>query len=231
MLQIDFAEWCCKLMLRINTANWFCRLIVGFILRFVGFVLVCDYVNFAFVNLIKFILCCWLFLVLFKTVMERYFKRKSTEDNLLPSTTNIPESSNEHNIENILANLPGEPRLRLRILEYDPIIRDQVRRAYLQRELVQPQTHQFPYTSFAGVQRRFNPKWFDDFPTWLEYSISKNVVFCRSCYLFKLEIPEQAGNDNFTSKGFIIGRKNVDFEFMLEVLIVLTTKLYFIVKL
>ncbi|CAN6725893.1 unnamed protein product [Malus baccata var. baccata] len=83
--------------------------------------------------------------------MERYFKRKSTEDNISPSTTDIPESSNENNIEN--------PGLRLRISEYDPNIRDQ-------------------------------------------YSISKNVVFCRSCYLFKLEIPDQAGNDNFTSKGF-----------------------------
>ncbi|XP_050121356.1 uncharacterized protein LOC126599012 [Malus sylvestris] len=134
--------------------------------------------------------------------MDRYFKRKSTEDNISPSTTDIPESSNENNIESILENLPRDLGLRLRISEYDPNIRDQVRRAYLQRELVQPRTHQFPYTSFAGVQRRFNPKWFDDFPTWLEYSISKNVVFCRSCYLFKLEIPDQASNDNFTSKGF-----------------------------
>ncbi|XP_050112264.1 uncharacterized protein LOC126590798 isoform X2 [Malus sylvestris] len=151
---------------------------------------------------LSYIMLLKVFLVLFKTVMERYFKRKSTEDNISPSTTDIPESSNENNIESILANLPGDPGLRLRISEYDPNIRDQVRRAYLQRELVQPRTHQFPYTSFAGVQRRFNPKWFDDFPTWLEYSISKNAVFCRSCYLFKLEIPDQAGNDNFTSKGF-----------------------------
>ncbi|CAN6541929.1 unnamed protein product [Malus baccata var. baccata] len=74
--------------------------------------------------------------------MERYFKRKSTKDNLSPFTTDIPKSSNENNIESILANLPGDPGLQLWISEYDPNIRDQ------------------------------------------------------------LEIPDQAGNDNFTGKGF-----------------------------
>ncbi|XP_048433274.1 zinc finger MYM-type protein 1-like [Pyrus x bretschneideri] len=107
--------------------------------------------------------------------MKKYFKRKSTEDNLSPSM-DIPESSNENNIESISANLPGNPGLRLRISEYDPNIRDHIRRAYLQRELVQPRTHQFSYTSFAGVQLLFNPKWFNDFPR-LEYSISKNAFF------------------------------------------------------
>ncbi|CAN6680038.1 unnamed protein product [Malus baccata var. baccata] len=90
--------------------------------------------------------------------MERYFKRKSTEDNLSPST-DIPESSNENNIESILANLPGDLGLQLRILEYDPNIRDQ------------------------HIQKCC-------------------FFFCQSCYLFKLEIPDQAGNDNFTRKGF-----------------------------
>ncbi|XP_070668939.1 uncharacterized protein [Malus domestica] len=58
--------------------------------------------------------------------MERYFKRKSTKDNLSPFTTDIPKSSNENNIESILTNLPGDPGLQLRILEYDPNIRDQL---------------------------------------------------------------------------------------------------------
>ncbi|CAN6571081.1 unnamed protein product [Malus baccata var. baccata] len=63
-------------------------------------------------------------------------------------------------------------------------------------------THNFPYKKYGDTQRRFNPAWFDDFPTWLEYSVEKYVAFCLCCYLFKPNIGEQAGGDFFVGKEF-----------------------------
>ena len=34
------------------------------------------------------------------------------------------------------------------------------------------------------------------------YSIAKDAAFCLCCYLFKLDIGEQAGGDSFVSEGF-----------------------------
>ncbi|VVA36164.1 PREDICTED: zinc finger MYM-type, partial [Prunus dulcis] len=51
-------------------------------------------------------------------------------------------------------------------------------------------------------QRRFNPSWFSEFPTWLEYSIEKGAAFCLCCYLFKPDIGEQSGGESFIGVGF-----------------------------
>ncbi|XP_077215942.1 uncharacterized protein LOC143850597 [Tasmannia lanceolata] len=51
--------------------------------------------------------------------------------------------------------------------------------------------------------RRFNPKWFDDYPTWLEYSIAKEAAYCLCCYLFKSDSKAQVGScDAFVVEGF-----------------------------
>ncbi|KAJ9542793.1 hypothetical protein OSB04_029299 [Centaurea solstitialis] len=50
--------------------------------------------------------------------------------------------------------------------------------------------------------RRFNPSWFDDNKYWLEYSIKEDAAFCLCCYLFKSNIPNQGGSDNFVKSGF-----------------------------
>ena len=61
----------------------------------------------------------------------------------------------------------------------------------------QPQNHEFPYTRFGSKQRIFNPAWFDEYPSWLEYSVNQNVAYRLSCYLFKPNIGAQADGDSF----------------------------------
>ncbi|XP_070679516.1 uncharacterized protein [Malus domestica] len=133
--------------------------------------------------------------------MERFFKKIS-----VPPPSPIIEKNNDtrghDSAEFILSNLPSDPGKRIRILDYNPNIRDQVRRAYVLAGPQQPKTHNFPYKKYGDTQRRFNPAWFDDFPTWLEYSVEKDAAFCLCCYLFKPNIGEQAGGDFFVGEGF-----------------------------
>ncbi|XP_059310541.1 uncharacterized protein LOC132061873 [Lycium ferocissimum] len=50
--------------------------------------------------------------------------------------------------------------------------------------------------------RRFNPQWFSEYSNWLEYSESKDAVFCLNCYLFKDDNIHQGGGDVFSTIGF-----------------------------
>ena len=84
-----------------------------------------------------------------------------------------------------LDDLPAYPNLRFRILDYNCNIQYEVRRAYLQKGPCQPRNHTFPLKKFGSHSRRFNPIWFNEYPNLLEYSISKDVVYCLCCYLFK----------------------------------------------
>ncbi|XP_020411107.1 zinc finger MYM-type protein 1-like [Prunus persica] len=78
--------------------------------------------------------------------MERYFKRKfssttSSSDDVGSSSVrdvgisrDVVGSSKESELQDVLANLPADPGLRPQMLDYDPNIRDEVRRAYLQKD-------------------------------------------------------------------------------------------------
>ncbi|KAK4286432.1 hypothetical protein QN277_002989 [Acacia crassicarpa] len=51
--------------------------------------------------------------------------------------------------------------------------------------------------------RRFNPLWYNEFGTWLEYSESKDAIFCLHCYLFSCEHGDgRGGHDAFVAEGF-----------------------------
>ncbi|XP_062017033.1 uncharacterized protein LOC133733428 [Rosa rugosa] len=137
--------------------------------------------------------------------MERYFKRKSTHE--LTESSSAPKkvnnSSKEATLGINLEDLPTDPGLRPRIWNYHPNVREQVRMAYIQKGPCQPRDYKFPKKTLAGnSERRFNPAWFDEFPTWLEYSIEKDAAFCLCCYLFKPDIGEQTGSDAFVRKGY-----------------------------
>ncbi|KAL0016066.1 hypothetical protein SO802_003135 [Lithocarpus litseifolius] len=50
--------------------------------------------------------------------------------------------------------------------------------------------------------RRFNPKWFKEYESWLEYSIEKDAAYCLYCYLLRQDVGMQSGGDSFVTKGF-----------------------------
>ena len=91
-------------------------------------------------------------------------------------------------------------------MDYDPNIRDQVRRFYMKKGHCQPTKHEFPLRRFGKKLRRFNPSWFI-FSDWLENSTNKSVAFCLYYYLFKLCNGEQAGGDSFIATGFTNWKK------------------------
>ena len=101
-----------------------------------------------------------------------------------------------------LNDLPTDPRLQFRILDYNPNIQDQVRIAYLQKGPCQPKKHNFSSKKFGELSQRFNPAWLTEHANWLDYSIAKDAAFFLCRYLFKPDIGEQAGDDSFVKKGF-----------------------------
>ncbi|XP_058181281.1 uncharacterized protein LOC131299720 [Rhododendron vialii] len=88
--------------------------------------------------------------------MERYFKRKNPEESSTPTINNEP--SKQSRKESDLPELQADPGLRPRIMDYDPNIREQVRRAYLLKGPCQPRNHQFRQRNFSGFLRRFNSR-------------------------------------------------------------------------
>ncbi|RID62925.1 hypothetical protein BRARA_E01964 [Brassica rapa] len=87
-------------------------------------------------------------------------------------------------------------------MDYPANQRDEVRRRYLTKGPCQPYGHNFKQISKGSGTRRFNPAWFDQYGSWLEYSISKESAFCLYCYLFKDEVRMQGGSDAFVKEGF-----------------------------
>ncbi|KAF3844479.1 hypothetical protein F7725_007642, partial [Dissostichus mawsoni] len=61
----------------------------------------------------------------------------------------------------------------------------------------QPKHGSFPPTTLAGKPRCFSVRWYGLFP-WLEYSTSRDAVFCKACRHF----PEATTVDRFIKTGF-----------------------------
>ncbi|XP_039130910.1 zinc finger MYM-type protein 1-like [Dioscorea cayenensis subsp. rotundata] len=100
-----------------------------------------------------------------------------------------------------LDDIISDPGLRKPIEDFDIRIRDQVRRKYLTRGPCQPAGHNFPQKEYGKQRRSFRDAWFKQHP-WLEYSVTKDAVFCFWCYLFKPNRVSQIGEDAFTKTGF-----------------------------
>ena len=155
--------------------------------------------------------------------LESYYKRESETPPICTEKNSNCAKRSKVDID--LENLPTDPGLRTPISEYDPNIRDQVRRAYIQRGPCQPRNHKYPLKQFGNQSRKVNVSWFDEHSNWLEYSIKKDAAFCLCCYLFKPNNGEQAGGDSFIGTGFTNFKKKDRLQNMLGALIVHIIKL------
>ncbi|XP_060201971.1 uncharacterized protein LOC132630407 [Lycium barbarum] len=101
-----------------------------------------------------------------------------------------------------LNSLKNDPSERTQILDFHPNHRDVIRREYLRRGSCQHRLKEHPKTKVSRYMRRFNPQWFSEYSNWLEYSESKDAVFCLNCYLFADDNIHQGGGDVFSTIGF-----------------------------
>ncbi|KAJ9543702.1 hypothetical protein OSB04_023409 [Centaurea solstitialis] len=143
--------------------------------------------------------------------MLKFFKKideSSSSD--IPKTTNVEETIAKDNEQETplkymkvdLDSLPADPGQRPSMEVYHVNQRDEIRRHYLQKGPCQPRNHAFERREIGGRIRKFSPSWFDDHKYWLEYSIELEAAFCLCCYLFKTDLKNQGGADNFVKGGF-----------------------------
>ncbi|XP_017604620.1 uncharacterized protein LOC108451442 [Gossypium arboreum] len=80
-------------------------------------------------------------------------------------------------------------------------MRDEIRRAYIKAGPYQPILSEYPASNSKKHPRYFQPSWFKQF-SWLEYSPSKDAVFCLPCFLFNSNPTSRFGSTSFTHNGF-----------------------------
>ncbi|KAK8369988.1 hypothetical protein V6Z11_A01G146800 [Gossypium hirsutum] len=100
-----------------------------------------------------------------------------------------------------LSNLEREPGLRKQIYEYPVNMSDEIRRAYINVGPYQPILLEYHASNSKKHSRYFQPSWFKQF-SWLEYSPSKDAVFCLPCFLFNSNSSSRFGSTAFTQNGF-----------------------------
>ena len=88
-------------------------------------------------------------------------------------------------IEVDVTNLPTDLGLRIKISNYHPNERDQIRRHYLQNKACQLVNHDFPQSQFGKTKCRFNPvyewllshiyweRYIQDYWVWRNHAVSK----------------------------------------------------------
>ncbi|XP_078158926.1 uncharacterized protein LOC144554484 [Carex rostrata] len=112
---------------------------------------------------------------------------------------NASTSQPSKRIEVCPRKYPDDPAFQPKITEYPPNDRDEVRRYYLQKGPSQPKTVDFKQVEMSGLMCKFNPSWFKEFGSWLEYSEHDGGAYCLYCYLFN---ESKKSGDTFITEGF-----------------------------
>ncbi|XP_060182121.1 uncharacterized protein LOC132611761 [Lycium barbarum] len=120
--------------------------------------------------------------------LEKYFRKVSKTSSVSQNQNQLHRDDNADQIEIPshfslrqkfdVNNLKADPAERTPILDYHPNIRDEIRRAYIQKRPCQSRGRVFPQTDFFGIPGCFVSGWFDEYPDWLEYSTSANAAYC-----------------------------------------------------
>ncbi|KAL7150076.1 hypothetical protein ABFS83_05G084200 [Erythranthe nasuta] len=99
-------------------------------------------------------------------------------------------------------------KINLSTIEADPGLRLPI--TYLQKDPRQPRLCKFPQTTSYGQQRKFIVDWYNEFGSWLEYSESKDAVYCLCCYLFKVGESAKGGGGKFVSEDLMHNKAHID---------------------
>ncbi|XP_025647563.1 uncharacterized protein [Arachis hypogaea] len=151
----------------------------------------------------------------FKTI-DTFFKRKDQENedastittpilegssNFITSSSSLNSSKRPRLLPNQLDvfHLERDPGMRPMIWKFPPNKRDEIRRAYIKVGPNQQILDNYPFSGDKS-HRRFQASWFKLFPSWLEYSIEDDAIYCFPCFLFAKEPSINTGPNSFHHK-------------------------------
>ena len=157
--------------------------------------------------------------------LDSFFKRKEVSQSEVntpldrPLATNIdapmieerPSKCPRIQLEEIDAtSLEPDPGLRSQIWEFPINLQDEIRHAYIKAGPCQPKLSEFSFSDEGKNRRWFQRSLYKKYSTWLEYSKSKDAIFCFQCYVFAKKPIGHPGSDAFTTKGFEIWKNASD---------------------
>ena len=104
----------------------------------------------------------------------------------IPENVDIPIQENlQSKFQKIdTISLERDPGLRQQIYDYHVNQCDEIRRAYYNYGVFQPKLSTFQKSRPEKHRHNFQHSWFKLFPTWLEYSPTKDATFCLPCFIF-----------------------------------------------
>jgi len=130
-----------------------------------------------------------------KTMFSFFKPHKQTSTNKGHSSSNVDVSNRSEQpffksqrVEIDVNTLERYPGLQIPMWKHPINQQHEIRKAYIKMGPYQPKLVEYPMTESGRQYRRFQYTWFDQFP-WLEYSPSKDAMFCFPCFIFENKVP------------------------------------------